>query len=114
MPLKIHKIYYPYIKYVDSIPVKTATLDSIVDESYDFLNLDVQGAELLVLKGATALIPKLTYVYAEVNKEELYEGGVLLPEIDSFLENYGFTRILTSRIINGFGEALYKRTPHVL
>jgi FkbM family methyltransferase len=114
LPLKKHKFYYPDIEYVDSIPVQTVTLDDIVKESYDFLNIDVQGAELLVLKGATALLPQLTYIYAEINKEELYAGCGLLPEIDSYLENLGFCRILTSNIIHGYGEALYQRVPSIL
>lgn len=61
------------------------TLDSLLPEfgislnSVDILALDVQGAELLCLKGATALLNHIHLLEAEVSLVQWYDGGVLLP-----------------------------------
>jgi len=109
LAIKRHRKYYPNVKYIKNFLTESVTLDSIVDEEFHFLSLDVQGAELLVLKGATALLPKIQYVYTEVNVEELYKGCVLLPEMDAFLADAGFTRTLTHIYPEQWGEAFYQR-----
>lgn len=74
------------------------TLDRLLPEngvplnSVDILTLDVQGAELLCLKGATALLRQIHLLEAEVSQEKWYEGGVLLPELDAWLRSQGFRR----------------------
>lgn len=74
------------------------TLDSLLPENgisldtVDVLTLDVQGAELLCLKGATALLRHIQLLEAEVSQLQWYEGGVLLPELDSWLLSEGFCR----------------------
>lgn len=74
------------------------TLDRILPEhgialsEVDILALDVQGAELLCLKGATELLKSVRIVEAEVWKKSFYKDGVLLPEIDAHLRGAGFTR----------------------
>ncbi len=54
------------------------------------LKIDVQGFELEVLKGATALLPEIDAVYVEVSYIELYEGQALHGEIERFLEQAGY------------------------
>lgn len=74
------------------------TLDSLLPENgiplntVDVLTLDVQGAELLCLKGAKALLRHIHLLEAEVSQLQWYEGGVLLPELDSWLLGEGFRR----------------------
>lgn len=74
--------------------VPSITLDEFVDESriaqVDLLWIDVQGAELLVLKGATSLLPRIRYIYAEVSMEPLYAGGATYRDLRGFVANYGF------------------------
>lgn len=76
---------------------------------YDFINLDIQGAELLALKGATSILPFVKAIYTEVNEKELYEGCALIEELDAYLKQNGFTRILTNMTKHGWGDALYIR-----
>ena len=61
--------------------------------SVDLITADVQGAELLVLKGATKLLANAKAVIVEVSMLPFYEGGVLQPELSRFLHNYGFMEI---------------------
>ena len=52
---------------------------------YNFLSVDVQGAELQVLKGCESIMSKFDAIICEVNLIELYEGGVLEEEISDYL-----------------------------
>jgi len=49
----------------------------------------------------------LDYIYAEVNEEELYVGISLLPEIDTYLEGFGFCRVGTYMTPKKWGDAFY-------
>ena len=99
--------------YVKESIQKTITIDSFfarnhIDPSlYTFWNFDIQGAELMALKGATNALKHAKALYLEVNVKELYKGGALLAEIDSFLEPLGFMRVLTHMTAHGWGDALY-------
>lgn len=114
LPLGTHKQFAPEIGYVYDIVMPTTTLD-VLARSYDFsrlnfLNLDVQGAELRVLRGAQTVLGNMQYVYAEVNLEPVYVGCALLPELDEFLFQRGFQRVLTKLTSHGWGDALYVRS----
>jgi len=70
------------------------TLDSfgkdILFPDFDFWVIDVQGAELLVLQGATEAIKYCQTLLVEVSTTQFYQGGVLWNELLKFLENAGF------------------------
>ena len=74
---------------------------------YSFWNFDIQGAELLALKGATKSIQHVKALYIEVNEKELYKNCALIDEIDAFLATYHFTRVATRMTDHGWGDALY-------
>ena len=77
---------------------------------FNFLNLDIQGAELMALKGLGAdRLAAVDYVYTEVNEKELYSGCALLPDMDAFLGAAGFDREDTAMTRHGWGDALYVR-----
>jgi len=82
--------------YNDVKPVlrTTAKLDTLVRNSHlehvDYLKLDVQGAELMVLSGATETLNKATFVQLEVSVIEYNEGGSCWHEIDDLLRQHGF------------------------
>lgn len=111
--LKTHLQEHPHIHEVKRMTLKTITLNSFYQKyniplnRFDFINLDIQGAELLALKGATAILPFIKAIYTEVNEKELYENCGLIDELDAFLRNYRFVRILTSMTKHGWGDALY-------
>lgn len=114
-----HATQYPHIKFVGHDKIKTRTFESLVREHvvdidldlYDFINLDVQGAELKVLKGFGPLLDRFPFkaVYCEVNYEEVYKGCCLITELDEFLNSHGFVRVLTAAPEGTWGDALYLR-----
>jgi DNA-directed RNA polymerase len=80
---------------------------------YNFWNFDIQGAELLALKGAEESIKYAKALYLEVNTEEVYQGCALVGDLDTYLGERGFERVLTKMWDNGscgWGDALYVRT----
>ena len=46
-------------------------------------------------------------IYLEVNKELLYHGIPLINEIDQYLLEFGFRRIITNWSDAGWGDAFY-------
>jgi hypothetical protein len=97
----------------DSVKLTTTTLDDLCASADvgepNILVLDVQGAEMLVLRGATRLMSTADCIYAEVNERPLYAGAALLPEFDGFLASHGFDRVATAFTVHGWGDALYVR-----
>ena len=78
-----------------TIEIETTTIDEFCNREniqFDFLQIDVQGADLDVLKGAiTALENCLLGVQVEVEFIPLYLQQPLFTDIDLFLRNYGLT-----------------------
>lgn len=72
----------------------------------DLIVIDVQGAELLVLKGATHLLTKAKAVIVEVSQRPYYSGGVLQPELSQYLRNRGFKETAAPPI---HGDQLFLR-----
>jgi len=112
-----HLIDYPNIVFDGKETVEMVRLDDFVDSPmrYNFLNLDVQGYELEVLKGAAELLSSVDAILSEVNSDQLYEGGVLIEELDQFLEDFSFERVATKWWKKScWGDALYvKRKQNV-
>lgn len=112
---KKHLDFYPSVTVTKDIRVSTRTLDSLffeedlVAEDFDFLNMDVQGAELLVLRGARNTLGGINYIYTEVNDDYLFDGCCLTPELDQFLAAEGFFRIATRMTEDKWGDAFYVR-----
>ncbi len=116
LELGTHKVAHPEVHYVKDIEMKTERLDKILSEYYtkfkeaklDFVNIDLQGAELKALKGMGEILHKFKWAYLEVNKEELYKGCALVGEIDEYMLTFGFKRVETKWCGNtGWGDALY-------
>lgn len=88
-----------------SQPVQTHTLDEVVDwDELDFLKMDVQGAELSVLKGCSRLLPTTLVVQTEVEFVEIYDGQPLFADVDRHLRDAGFQ----FHTFLGFGRRPYK------
>ncbi|MSO99085.1 MAG: FkbM family methyltransferase [Rhodospirillaceae bacterium] len=72
-------------------PVNTKRLDDIITEaSIDYLKMDVQGAELDVLKGAPRLLKTALAIRTEVEFIPLYVDQPLFADIDIYLRGQGF------------------------
>ena len=112
---KEHLWQHPGVAFGRMIQVSTLTLDTLIQErginieEYNFLHMDIQGAELLALRGMTKTLPHIDAVYTEINFLEMYAGCGLVDEIDGFLADYKFERRLTDDTGLGWGNALYVR-----
>jgi len=75
--------------------VQTRRLDDVLppDEPVDFLKLDIQGAELLALRGAERTLARTAVVHCEVEFSPLYLGQPLFPEVQNHLNARGFALI---------------------
>jgi hypothetical protein len=112
-----HAKHHPWVYFVSQSEEKTVTLDtffqrqSLDPSRYDFWNFDIQGAELLALKGGIDALKHAKALYLEVNTEEVYKGCAKLEELDAFL--VGFKRVITDITPHGWGDALYVRAPKI-
>lgn len=118
--LKRHSMIYPDITVKETVTVKTKTIDSIVEEleiersKLNFLVMDIQGAELLALKGSSEQLQYVEAIQLEINYEELYDKCPLIYDLDDFLYRTGFIRVKTRTPFNEkWGDALYIRRPKV-
>ncbi len=76
---------------VETAKVATKRLDDITEISgCDYLKIDVQGAELDVLKGAKERLKECLVVELEVEFVPIYKNQPLFAEIDLFLRQAGF------------------------
>jgi len=71
--------------------IETRRLDDIAETAgADFLKIDVQGGELLVLEGAAARLSEVLVVHTEVEFIPLYKDQPLFGDIDATLRRHGF------------------------
>jgi FkbM family methyltransferase len=84
------------IKMTNSIELESIKLDTLLIKNkidvnkYNFWVMDLQGAELLALQGATDSLKNCKYIYCEISKENIYINGAEWNELKKFLNNYGF------------------------
>ena len=113
LELGLHKHFHPQVWYTNSYEVETKMLKDIIYKyniEYNFLNLDIQGAELKALKGMEEYLPKVDYIYTEVNSDYVYENCCIVTELDSYLEKFGLFRVETQWCENyRWGDAFYVR-----
>ncbi len=111
LDLGTHKQASPDVHYVGDVTLPTRTLDSLADQhglTGNLLNLDVQGAEGLVLAGASEFLAGVDCVYSEINVEELYVGCVRLWDLDALLASHGFIRTDTKMAgAVGWGDGVW-------
>ena len=108
----LHTTYHPHVHYVHSFEVQTQLLKDILPKhkiEYNFLNFDIQGAELKALKGMEEYLPKVDYLYTEVNSDYVYNDCALVGELDKYLLNFGLVRVETSWTDCKWGDAFYIR-----
>lgn len=79
---------------VKQTPIEMRRLDDIPGLAevprFDLAKIDVQGAELKVLRGCGALLERIHAIYIEVNFASLYKDGAVFCETHAFLERAGF------------------------
>lgn len=114
--LDLHKKYYPDIYVTEIIQIKSKRMDTLINENklditnYNFINLDIQGAELLALKSFGDMLKKIEFIYTEINTNSIYQKCPLINEIDNYLNNFDFKRVETNLTEFEWGDALYVKT----
>lgn len=118
LPIARSRDYYPGIVEESVREVEGKTLDRLLRElglepsAFTLLNLDIQGAELLALKGGGGLLRHIEAVNVEVNFKELYQGCAEIEDIDDHLAARGFRRVaITCPFHHSWGDAFYVRDP---
>lgn len=104
-----HLQQYPSIQFTQTEMVQVKTMDSlpIKRDNYNMLNIDVQGFELEVLKGATETLKHIDVIYTEVNRDEVYENCARVEQLDEYLTD--FERVETDWGGGTWGDAIYLR-----
>lgn len=106
---KVHLTHHPNVGFPTTEEVQVCVLDSYDTKGYNFINMDVQGYELEVLKGARGTLAHIDYVYCEVNRAEVYENNAYVEDLDDFLSQYNMMRVETDWAGEIWGDALYVR-----
>jgi FkbM family methyltransferase len=85
---------YGWIEFKQEITVQTETLDNFCRarglDHIDFIHMDVQGAEYLVLSGAGFMLPRTKALWLEVSDQQLYRGQKLRTDIEQFMHEHNF------------------------
>lgn len=83
--------YSHWASIYKTMEVDTKRLDDIQEiKNIDFLKLDIQGGELLVLENSANKIKECLVIQTEVSFVPMYENQALFAEIDIFLRQQGF------------------------
>lgn len=99
------------------INVPQRRLDDIIDEydinmnNFDFLNIDVEGAEHKVLRGLKKNIKYINYLFVEVAVSQRHDNQMIFDEMTKYVKELGFelNRVSDSIHTIGWGDAFYVR-----
>jgi len=94
------------------INVNCHRLDSVMQkhgvENVDIIWMDLQGAEMLALKGLGDYLKNVKYIYTEVTYKEIYSGQVMFEELNSFLKDNNFSNQNNPNLKGWQEDILYK------
>lgn len=98
-----------FFKEIISVPV--TTLDAWARQqgvkNVDFLWLDMQGSEGIMLKESPEILDTVKLIQTEYGIKPYYEGSMVFSDLTAFLESKGFKLIYS--IGDVFGDAFYLR-----
>jgi FkbM family methyltransferase len=101
----------PDIHFKEKITVSTNTLDLWAQKNnidhVDFIWLDTQGSELMILQNATSILKTVKYVLTEVEFVEAYKNQPLFEEVKKWMESQGFTLEAFHVACSWYGDALF-------
>lgn len=91
---------HPWLQFKQRIEVPTDTLDAFCAREaitgIDLIHMDVQGAELMVLRGAPVMLKKVKAVWLEVERVQLYKGQPVKRDVEEFMHANGFVLAISS------------------
>lgn len=105
----LHLRQYPHIQFTETEEVDMVRIDDMgLDFSdYNFINIDVQGYELEVFKGAEKTLNNIDYIMSEINRDEVYENCARIEDLINFLSPYGFKLVETDWAGSSWGDGLF-------
>lgn len=115
LELGTHKKHHPNVIIDHTLALKTYRLDTFFTKNKinisdcNFLNIDLQGAEMLALKGLGDYLQHFDYIYTEINIGKVYKNCPVLHELDEYLHQRGFLRVETYLTPWQWGDAFYIR-----
>jgi hypothetical protein len=106
----------------EKIECRVTTLDELLagvrqKADVDLLKIDVQGAELMALRGSEQTLQRVRFLLTEVSFTPLYTGSCVFEEVHAFLTARGFRLLSLQEVFRGRREellqcdALYRRDP---
>ena len=110
-----HLTEHPEVTFPTTETVEVCRLDKFLESQnikaldYNMLNVDVQGYELEVFKGAGNILGGVELIISEVNRAEVYFGCPMVEEIDEFLQQFNFKRVHTYWHSVSWGDGIYVR-----
>lgn len=78
----------------------------IPPDRLDVLVLDLQGAELLALRGCGEYLKHVAFLEVEASTVPIYDGAPLFRELDPWITGHGFRRL---SVVSFHGDAVYTR-----
>jgi FkbM family methyltransferase len=91
----------------------TTTLDRLVSDFFlpkpDFIKMDIQGAELDALKGATNILPTVQHLILELQHVEYNKGAPNCQEVIQYLDSQGFDLVERFVATNVDGDYYFRR-----
>ncbi len=98
-PQHLAETWFERSQLVNTTELKCRTIDEVLMDEFPsplfhFIKIDAQGAEFNILKGSQDLLSgSCVGLHLELFVLPLYEGIVLLDEVEAYLNNFGFRLI---------------------
>jgi len=93
------------------IKVEAIRLDAYLESQgipkVDLMWMDIQGAELMALKGLGARLADVSLIHLEVEFRELYVGQPLFKDLKGFLNSQGFSLVGFTNFHRVAGDAVF-------
>jgi FkbM family methyltransferase len=95
-PKDLAETWFDRSELIGTIELKCRTIDSILRDEFSsvpfhFMKIDAQGAEYNILKGSESLLSESCVgLHLELFTLPLYEGIVLLDDVEVYLSKFGF------------------------
>jgi FkbM family methyltransferase len=108
--------YTEEIYVQDEITTNCHRLDTVMKKygipKVDIIWMDLQGAELLALRGLGTYLQNVKYIHTEVSHIEMYSGQVMFIELNHYILSNGF--ILKNNLsLNGWQEDVIYENKHL-
>ena len=99
--LKASKSWWGSECYKGTLQLNALTLDTFLERNglgfdFDLLNVDTQGAEMMVARGASKVLENVKFINCEVTFfNPQYQNNPRFDEVNEYFESFGFEHIHT-------------------